>query len=236
MQSLRSSLATRAFTPASSSSRRGIIACVKPTRAADYRALSEEELIKGVAALKAEYTKLQYLKRTRGKVTNPETLQVRQWACPAGQAGRRACARQCVAAAAPGPHSRPRARQAMPESLTKRRGSAAWRPRSRIGGVRCAAAARACRRRPLACRQSLCAARGLAQHRRPSQPIGTRPCAVPQQLACPGRCPPLCRRLTPLASAAASLPPVRPLHRSRPTTAPRRRATSSSTRGGRWPR
>ena len=81
MQALRSSTQARAFAPAtaSSSARRGaaVVVRVKPTKAADYRTLSPEELMQGVASLKAEYTKLQYLKRTRGKVTNPETLQVR---------------------------------------------------------------------------------------------------------------------------------------------------------------
>ncbi|GBF98505.1 mitochondrial ribosomal protein L29 [Raphidocelis subcapitata] len=70
---------TRAFAPAagSSSARRGVavVTRVKPSRAGDYRALSEAELMQGVASLKAEYTKLQYMKRTRGKMTNPETLQ-----------------------------------------------------------------------------------------------------------------------------------------------------------------
>ena len=82
MQALRSS--ARPFGPATtalrSSSGRAtsVVVRVKPSQAADYRALSPEELMQGVASLKAEYTKLQYLKRTRGKVTNPETLQVRR--------------------------------------------------------------------------------------------------------------------------------------------------------------
>ncbi|KIY97318.1 ribosomal protein L29 [Monoraphidium neglectum] len=76
MQSLRSSsLATRAFAPAQTGRRAAVVVRVKPTAAGDYRALSAEELIQKAASLKAEYTKLQYLKRTRGKVTNPETLQ-----------------------------------------------------------------------------------------------------------------------------------------------------------------
>jgi ribosomal protein L29 len=87
MQSLRSSsLATRAFAPAQTGRRAAVVVRVKPTAAGDYRALSAEELIQKAASLKAEYTKLQYLKRTRGKVTNPETLQVRwlAWACLCG--------------------------------------------------------------------------------------------------------------------------------------------------------
>lgn len=49
---------------------------VKPTTAADFRALSAVELIESAQKLKAEYTKLQYLKRSRGKVQNPENIQV----------------------------------------------------------------------------------------------------------------------------------------------------------------
>ena len=76
MQSLRSS--TRAFAPApvQGARRMAVVVRVKPTQAADFRSLSAEELIKKAGELKSAYTQLQYLKRTRGKVQNPETLQV----------------------------------------------------------------------------------------------------------------------------------------------------------------
>lgn len=70
MQSLRSSLATRTIVP-SASGRSAVVARVKPKTAAEFRALSYEELISQTAAHKAEYTKLQYLKSS-----NPENIQV----------------------------------------------------------------------------------------------------------------------------------------------------------------
>jgi hypothetical protein len=110
MQALRSSMATRAFAPAkpSSSSRSTVVVRAKPTSAVDYRTLSEVELITGVAALKAKYAQLQYMKRTRGKVQNPETLQVRARAGgvrlgqPLASWGER---KSCVAARRLQPHS-----------------------------------------------------------------------------------------------------------------------------------
>ncbi|KAI8464672.1 MAG: mitochondrial ribosomal protein L29 [Monoraphidium minutum] len=74
---LRSSTSVRAFGPAQSSTRAraAVVVRVKPTSAADFRSLSAEEILKRAGELKAEYTKLQYMKRTRGKVQNPETMQ-----------------------------------------------------------------------------------------------------------------------------------------------------------------
>jgi ribosomal protein L29 len=204
MQSLRSSLASaRAFTPASSSTaRRGVVAAVKPTRAADYRALSEDELIKGVAGLKAEFAKLQYLKRTRGKVTNPDTLQVRQWAGRRGLWARGGAAGPVAAAWL-------RARRA-PIRAPGRRGARPGDPgcdparcgrRGAAGGAAAPPAARrappppAAARRPPPARQPLRAAGG--------------PCA-PRTAGVGSEQLPAVQRATPGTTPSPPLPPPRP--------------------------
>jgi ribosomal protein L29 len=77
MQALRSAVAGPQLAGRASTQRRAVVAAARPTAAADFRGLSDAELVAQVKSLKAEYAKLQYMKRTRGKVQNPETLQVR---------------------------------------------------------------------------------------------------------------------------------------------------------------
>jgi ribosomal protein L29 len=48
------------------------VVCAKRTKAADFRALSTEEALSRLAALKKEKMQLQYFQRSRGAILNPE--------------------------------------------------------------------------------------------------------------------------------------------------------------------
>ena len=48
------------------------VVCAKRTKAADFRALSTEEALSRLAALKQEKMQLQYFQRSRGAILNPD--------------------------------------------------------------------------------------------------------------------------------------------------------------------
>ena len=62
-----------AFAARSGVARRTTVAvvCVKRTKAADFRALSTEEAMSRLAALKKEKMQLGYFQRSRGAILNP---------------------------------------------------------------------------------------------------------------------------------------------------------------------
>lgn len=73
MQSL--SARVRAAQPAAAPARRAAARAVcqaKPTRIADFASLSNEDALKKVGDLKAEYLRLQYFQRSRGATLNPD--------------------------------------------------------------------------------------------------------------------------------------------------------------------
>jgi ribosomal protein L29 len=64
-----------AFAPSSRPlPRRAVVVQVRPTKFSDFKALSNEEVMEKVAELKKEQFRQQYMRRSGGRVFNPETI------------------------------------------------------------------------------------------------------------------------------------------------------------------
>lgn len=76
MQALSSSRARAAFgsrpIAASTAPRRAVVVCVKPSKAAEFRALNNEEIVAKIGELKKEYVRLSYYQQTRGATLSPD--------------------------------------------------------------------------------------------------------------------------------------------------------------------